>query len=260
MTTTYQIIVDAYRQSNLIAIGVEPTLIQETEALRYLNRIVKSVFGNEVGEQLQGFPVGRKNIQRPSGYPPYGTTPSYDWFVPKNTRVNLNLEETGVNLYLHPAPDDGSRFAISDSSRNLSDFPVVVHGNGFFIEGAESLTLDTDGLEREWFFRADLAQWAKYSPLENFDTFPFPEEFDDYFILMLAFRLNPSYERVLDQQSSVILSRSKTQLSARYSQNIQSMSELGLTRLPRVSADRQRWDGTFGYYDSTSTFNKGFPW
>ena len=62
MATVYQIIVDAYRQSNLNAVGIAPTQLQEDEGLRYLNRIVKSVFGNEAGDRLVAFPIGREGI------------------------------------------------------------------------------------------------------------------------------------------------------------------------------------------------------
>lgn len=260
MTTAYQIIVDAYRQSNLIGIGVEPTQIQETEALRYLNRIVKSVFGNEVGDQLIAVPIGRNNIDRPSGYPWYDAVPDNEWFVPKNTRAMLNIETSGVSLYLHPAPNDGSRFAVSDASGNLATYPVTVYGNGNMIEGTTSIVLDTNGYDAEWFYREDLANWTKYAPLALFDTFPFPEEFDDYFILSLAFRLNPAYERQLDQQSSIMLQRAKSQLRARYSQNIPMHSELGLIRHSKMAADRDQWGNSYWLYNPNSMFDKGFPW
>lgn len=260
MTTAYQIIVDAYRQSNLLAIGVEPTQIQESEALRYLNRLLKSVYGNEVGEALTGFPIGRTNISKPAGFPWWETVPDSNWFVPKNTRVNFNLEIPGVNLYLHPIPNDGSRFAALDVGNTLFDNPVTVHGNGFLINGQESIVLSEDGFDGEWMFRTDTGNWIQYSPLTLFDPFPFPEEFDDYFILMLAFRLNPAYERQLDPQSQVVLQRSRTQLRARYTQDIFTRSELGLTRNARTTQDRDRWGGFYGDFDPTALFNSGRPW
>ena len=151
MTLTSQIITDAYRQSNLLAIGTVPTADQRAEALRYLNRIVKSVFGNEAGDPLEVFPVGRNNIQRPSGYPWWNTVPDNDWFVPKNIRVMLNLDQP-VTLYLHPEPDDGSRFAVIDTSENVSINNCTVEGNGRLIEGNFNLILNTDSVDKEWFY------------------------------------------------------------------------------------------------------------
>jgi len=258
MTTVYQIIVDAYRQSNLIAIGVEPTQIQESEALRYLNRLVKSVFGNEAGENLEALPLGRNEIDKPSGFPWYGDTPGGNFFIPLNKRLNLNLSAP-TTVYLHPMPEDGARVAIVDVSKNLATNPLTISGNGRLIEGNFNLTVNTNSANIEWFYRADLGDWQKISPLGILDTFPFPEEFDDLFILMLAFRLNPSYERQLDPQSGEILRRSKTQFRARYHNIIQARSELGLLRTSRMTGDRDYWYYANDYYDPQYSFNFGRP-
>lgn len=258
MTTASQIITDAYRQSNVLAIGTQPTADQQTEALRYLNRIVKSVFGNEAGDQLEAFPIGRKDISRPSGYPWWNTVPDNNWWVPKNTRLMCNVEET-IPIYLHPDPDDGSRFAVIDVAENFSTFPMTVHGNGRLIEGATSIVLNTDGFDKEWFYRADLGNWQIYSPLVLADTFPFPEEFDDFFITLLAVRLNPSYGVELSGQSQSVFNRAAKQLKARYTQNIPVRSELGLLRMPKVAYDRDTWGDSYWLYNPNSMFDKGWP-
>lgn len=99
MTLIADLITDAYRQSNLLALGTTPSQLQQDEALRYLDRIVQSVFGIEVGEPLTAIPLGRQNISRPSGYPGWGNDPGGEWFVPKNTRLILNLDQS-VTVYL----------------------------------------------------------------------------------------------------------------------------------------------------------------
>jgi hypothetical protein len=259
MTLTSEIITDAYRQSNLLPIGTSPTVDQQNEALRYLNRIVKSVFGNEAGDPLQAFPVGRNNIDRPSGFPWYDTVPDNDWFVPKNTRAMLNLDAP-ISLYLHPMPDDGSRFAVIDVSENVSTNNCTVYGNGRLIEGANSITLSTDSVDKEWFYRADLGNWMLYSPLTDATIFPFPEEFDDYFITLLAMRLNPAYGVMIDAQSKMIFDRAGRQLRARYTQNIPTRVELGLIRMPKTTHQRYLWDNFYGYYDPSAMFDKGWPY
>lgn len=258
MTLVSEIITDAYRISNLLAIGTSPTTEQQTEGLRFLNRLVKSVFGNEAGDPLTAFPIGRNNINRPGGYPWWDQVPDNDWFVPKNYRLMLNLEAP-VNLYLHPDPDDGSRFALIDVSNNLSTYNAVVYGNGRLIEGSNDITLTTDGTDSEWFYRADLANWQKYSPLIVSDTFPFPAEFDDYFITLLAMRLNPAYGASLSEEGVMIYRRSKRQLQARYTQVIPVRSELGLIRPARVALDRDRWGSMYEFYNPNDMFTKGWP-
>lgn len=260
MTLVSQIINDAYRQSNLLAIGVSPTTLQQEEALRYLNRIVKSVFGNEIGGQLEAFSVGSNDISRPSGFPWYGQDPGGNWFIPKNKRLMLNLN-AAQDIFLHPIPDDGGRFAIADPSENLATYNVTVYGNGNLIEGQESIVLDTDGLDREWFFRQDQANWVRSSPLTSSDDLPFPEEFDDFFITMLAVRLNPSYGTQLDPQSNMALSRARTQMRARYQVHVQMNSEIALLRMAYTATDRDYFGYGKGYWeDPTSTFDRGFPW
>lgn len=248
MTLVSEIITDAFRQGNLVAVGVSPTTAQTNEALRYLQRIVSSVLGNEVGDPLVAFPLGQNNISRPSNFPYWAENPGPEWFVPKDTRLVLNLESP-VDVYLHPMPNDGTRFAVSDTSGNLATNTVTVHGNGRTINGATSVVLNTNGLDQEWFFRADTGNWVVVAPLLTTDTFPFPDSFDDFFVTMLAVRLNPAYGIALDEQSQLILQRARTQLRARYKQSIPVSPELGTVLLSRTSRDSRNWGWGRGGYD-----------
>ena len=258
MTTVLQIIIDAYRQSNLTPINTELSTPQETEGLRYLQRIVKSVFGNEAGEQLEPFPIGRLGIDRPSGWPWYDNVPPADWFVPKNTRLMCNLTNAST-VYLHPVPDDGSRLGVIDVASDFATTPLTIDPNGRRIEGATSLVLSTNGIDTEWFYRGDLGNWMKTSTLTYFDIFPFPEEFDDMFITMLAMRLNPSYDRSADDQSIVVLNRSRSQFRARYSQHIQAPSEEALLRMPKQAVDRDTYSNGWYWGNTESMFKRGYP-
>lgn len=259
MTVVTQIITDAYRQSNLLAIGSSPTSPQQAEALRYLNRIVLSVLGNEAGENLQPFPLGKNNIDTPAGWPWYESTPSSDWFVPLNCRLMLNLEDPAT-VSLSPVPEDGARLGVSDVSGNLSTNNLTIHGNGRNIEGSSTLVLSTNGLNREWFFREDLGNWVRSIPLDLDSAFPFPEEFDDMFITLLAMRINPSYGVQMDPQTAEIFRRSRSQFRARYHNIIEVHSEDGLIRLPRTAVDRYLWGIRYGMYDPNGSFSRGYPW
>lgn len=259
MTLVQQIITDAYRASNLIAVGTQPNLAQQNEALNYLNRLVKSVFGNEAGEKLQALPIGRVDISRPAGYPYYDPTPLNNWFVPVNKRLMLNLN-TPVSVWLSPTPCDGARFAVNDIQGNLSTYPLTVNGNGRTFEGVDTLVLNTNSLNRQWFYRQDLANWQRLADLGVADTFPFPEEFDDMFILMLALRLNPSYDAELGDDNRTLLKRSRSQFSARYHQTIEVGSEQGLVRLPMQSADRRFYNPDDWNGNPTSLFYAGWPY
>jgi hypothetical protein len=260
MTLVSDIITDAYRRSNLIAVGQTPSTAQQTEALRYLNRIVKSVFGNEVGEKLEAFPIGRHNIKRPAGYPWWNNVPDNNFYLPPNVRVMMNIDDnTHIDLYLHPDPPFGCRFAYNfmDPGRGQS---ATIYGNGRYLDGSDSINLDGTTTEAEYLYRDDLASWVKYAPILITDTFPFPIEFDDFFITGLAMVINPSYGQTLDPQSQAVFKRAAQQLRSRYHQTINTRSELGLIRFTRTAADRDLWGNIYWLYNPSDMFAKGWPW
>ena len=107
MTTVSQIILDAFRESNLIRIGASPTVAEETEALRLFNRYVSSLFSIEMGENLVEVNHGKNNVEAPSV-----VELSFDDFddrpLPNNTRLICNLEQpTTINYPVRPC--DGAR-------------------------------------------------------------------------------------------------------------------------------------------------------
>lgn len=254
MTTVTQLITDAFRQSNLVAIGQEPNSAQQTEALRYLNRLVKSVFGNEAGDPLTAVPVGSVGYARPTDYPYFEPELDGEWFVPKNARMVLNLDQS-ASLYLHPAPDDGCRVGVTDVQQSLTNYPVTLYGNGNLIEGVSSIALNEAGVDKEWFYRADLGDWVLCSDLALDTEFPFPEEFDDYFITMLAIRINPSYGSQLDGQSQMVLNRSNKQLRNRYAQHVEMQSDLALLRMSKSGQEKNAYMA--GSTDENARFNRG---
>lgn len=101
-------------------------------------------------------------------------------------------------------------------------------------------------MNREWFFREDLGTWVRCTPLTITDELPFPREFDDFFITMLAIRLNPAYGVALDQQSQLVLDRARTSMRARYRQEKPARPPIALSRLPHVTQDRGEFYSDFG--------------
>jgi hypothetical protein len=258
VTTVADIINDAFRVSNLVATGVTPNANEQQEALRHLNNLVASVFGNEVGENFFNIPIGRANIGRPQGYPWFDNIPTGDWFIPKNARLMANMEEA-TEVFLHPEPDDGTRIAVIDVARNFDTNPVTLNANGRRIGGQLNVVLNVPGTNIEWFYRGDLGEWLQSSPLDLTDPFPFPKEFDDFFSISLAMRLNPAYGKTIDGQASQVMGRAKSQIRARYKQQIFVPSEIGITRLPRVTADREGWINSQHIFDPSFLFAKGWP-
>lgn len=263
MSLVSDIIRDGYRESNINAIGVSPTAVQQDEALRLLNRLVASSYGNEEGDLLQPFPIGRNDVVMPPGYPWYDQTPPGNFTIPANSRMMCNLEKPQT-LYLNPAPEDGERFAVVDTSNNFATENLTLVGNGRQINGALSLVANTNGYNQEFFYRDDLGDWLPILPLAYTDEFPYPSDFDDYFIISLAMRLNPRNGAPLDPQSQRAWQQARSGLNSRYQQIRPTPSELALIRTPGTWPAYYR--GLGGSF-ANSMFNSGygfggggFPW
>ncbi len=240
MALVYEIIKDAFREANLIPITQSPTLDEQTEALRLLNRFVRSIFGNEAGDKLQPFAVGTNNVSTTASLPTYNfVSPNY---VPLNARLMVN-NTSPMTVQLHPDPEDGSRVAVVDATGNFNTVNFTLNGNGRKIDSANTAVLNTASLKKEWFYRADLGSWMAISDLGLNDTFPFPLEFEDLFVIGLATRLNPRNGVSIDDQAMMNFRRQRNLFRARYSQSIQQDSEDGLVRLTGSRLNRSFKDG-----------------
>lgn len=258
MTTVASIIQSALRETNLIPLGTTPTAAQLAEGFTLLSTITAGALGNDAGENLNPWPLGQNDINSPRGYPWWNNELPGNVFVPTNIRVMCNLTGDGM-INLHPRPHDGARMGVVDVSQNFGDFPLTVNGNGRSIEGSDSVVLDTDGLIREWLYREDLGDWVVSVPLNAAGDMPWPSEFDDLFIIMLAMRLNPRYGQIMHPASMQVLKESKSQFTARYSQSTtQAPSEEALLYLP----SSYRFYGNYGnrtFGDPNDFFNAGYP-
>lgn len=248
MTTVSQIITDAYRESNINAIGVSPSALQVDESLRLLNRLIASSYGNDSGENLKPLGIGNNGIVAPPGFPYYIQGFNGQWIIPPNYRVFLNLTASQT-IYLSPQPMDGQRFAYVDKSSNLSTYPLTIIANGRTIGGLASTVINTNGANAEYTYRDDIGDWAIVSPLSINDEMPFPMDFDDYWVIGLAMRLNPRNGPTLDPQSQAVYRMVKNDFVARYRQKIEVRSELGLIRTPGVRYD---------YYNQADVNNQQF--
>ncbi len=250
MTLISDIISDAFRESNLTAIGTAPTTAENTEALRLLNRYINALIGTDLGEPLEDASVGLNNITRQSGEQQLFTSVIDTSFLPLNMRVIANPTEAQT-IYLHPSPWDGARLGVTNPSNNLATYNLTFNGNGKLIESGQSVVLNTNGLNREWFYRADLSEWVRLTSLTLVDSSPFPSEFDDVLILGLAVRNNPRQGIVMDAQSQSYMMAIRSKFKARYRQTKSMPSEQGLLRL---SANNHMWNS----YGDASDFYTGY--
>lgn len=246
MTTIATIITDAYRETNLIARGATESVGEQTEALRLLERYIDSLFGNEVGANVQEMLFGQNaNID--------ATTYNNEFqnfverlYLPAGYRLKLNLDAPKT-IKLPPNPQEGDLFGIVDASHNLASYPFTIVGNGSHIQGNNSLILNANGYSAMWFYRADKSNWKRITDLQTTDESPFPKAFDDLLIIGLAMRLDPRNGLNLSDISMMRYNNVLSKFRARYSPVKEKPSEWALSSIDGSQRYLRRYgfDGEF---------------
>jgi len=239
MTLLSDIIQQGYRDANIIPIGSSPSTNELAEGLKRLQVLILSVLGMEGGEKLTALPIGNNNVTEPSDF-----VPDPPLYLPLNANLVCNLTEA-TTLYLHPKPQDGSRLGVIDASANFATYNLILNGNGRKIDGATTTTLTTNSQATQYFYRADLGDWVEITSLASSDEMPFPIEFDDLFVIMLAMRINPRNAQKISEESVMIMERSREQFRARYAQSIATPADLAVLRLSRQTFPNGQYGGSW---------------
>lgn len=240
-TLVSSIITNAFRETNLLPVGQSPTTNQQNEALDLFNTLILSTVGREAGDPFTDINIGGD----------FDQTNICETWVPDDVRLVLNIT-SATSFNLDPEPYEGQRLAFVDAGNNLATYNLTLNGNGRLIEGGSSVVLNTNGESRQWIYRADTANWAKVTSLVASDQMPFPVEFDDYFITMLAFRLNPRFSQQVSAETLQALRRARDYLRARYHNFRQIRSDVS-TRGGLADPRGARWP-------NTSDFDHGRSW
>lgn len=219
MALLSDLIYDAYREANTIAIVADPSDNELAEGLDRLNTLFVSALGAEVGLELKDLNIGGQ----------YDQSSVIASFVPENVRLVLNLQNNAT-YRLHPQPYDGQRVQIVDGNNTVGTYTVTLDANGRKIEGASSQLIEATEDLGQFFYRADLGDWVRMSDLGEDDECPFPTEFDDYFVIKLAMRFCGRHGNSLKPESLARYEEARSQLAARYRRprDIQDMPTLGL--------------------------------
>lgn len=203
MATAREIIALAFREANYKNIKGVLSADELSEGLTLLTALQNSFFGMVLGTRLKPWPVPYP--MRASSYVsnfPAGSggeqVLSDDQVTnpPENARVMVHTADP-VTIYLPAMPADGSLFSYADVGHRGD---VTLNANGaFFNLSGISETVDIGAiypernLPRTWVFRADYASWLEVTTPELDEDLPFPADFDDYFITLMAIRLTPRY-------------------------------------------------------------------
>lgn len=253
MTRVADIIKDAFYEAGLTTELQHATPTQTARAMTTLDSIIKFLYGTDAGEELNPWPLGNFGRADQSRMTPSEQMLTYP---PLNVRfVCTNENAITVNLPVTPSP--GARFGVMDPFNRLSTAPITIDGNGRTVDGAANITVNTDGLNAIWFYGDDTGNWKKVTPLLITDDMPFPSEYDQMFIIMLAMRLSPVYGRNQSSVQAQFLKGFRQQFMARYIQ------EAPLQIDPSISFQSfQSYDNFAQSYWglSTNAYNRGIGW
>jgi len=225
MTTAGRIVDRCFRENNLIAIGKTPSVAQATEALDYLNGLVRSMLGTDEGELLLDWNVpyvGTINNRFPL-YPANPSQSATDYQgPPPNARLLVANLAQPFTVYFQNVPPDGARMGLVNVGADFTTYPLTLSGNGRLIEGAQSIIINTNPTAPLlWLYRADLANWiAMEFPLASTDEMQFPDSFDDFWVALLAVRLAPLYGKEPNAITAGIATNGMKQFKARYAQEV----------------------------------------
>lgn len=243
MATVAEIIQQAFREGNFIAVGETPTPEEQAETIPRLRNLLSSLFGYEVGEQYRDWRVPAK-FTPPSPlrapFTPDGESnpsPSEMWkYPPPNSRL---LVRTTQNLtVLFPVePRDGARMQLINVGPD-DTATITLDGNGRLIEDGGSVTDTLANLDgRKWFYRADLGNWIRIDTIDvlgdndpTTETIPLPGEFDEVLICGLAMRLSVRFETKVDQETVRRYADVLSRLKKRYRQGEGVPSSFGELR------------------------------
>lgn len=221
MTLNSTIITAAYRESNFTSQGGTLTTEEQTEGLALLQSLVDSFHGIVVGTRLKPwynpYPFNSSPDVRnyPASAGQYATLSEKDLaYPPANSRVFLRTT-TAKTIYFQYAPEDGALMQIIDAGFTGA---ITLDANGMFFgtSGVDrSVTLNpavgggSRVPKRTYMFRGDLAAWVQLDNLVYTGENPFPAEFDDFWITLLAMRLAPRFG---NEPVSVTMLRNKEML------------------------------------------------
>jgi len=230
-TLVSEIVIQAFREGNFIAVGETTTAEELLEAVPRVNNLIASLLGIELGEAYRDFYVPQEHdpaapLRHPLTPTGQGLTSEEPWqFPPANSRLLVKVDEERV-LYFPANPLDGSRMMYLDMG---CEADVTLNGNGRLIEGEPEIetVLEPEGEadpvlfhRKKWLYRADMGDWIELKqPLLAGDTVPLPPEFDDLLVTGLAMRLAPRFQVQVDAIIAERFTDMLARLKKRYKQS-----------------------------------------
>lgn len=251
MTAIADILERSFFEAGLTTELQHATPTQTNNAMQTLATLIDFLYGTNAGEYLQPWPLG--NFGRTTQSRMSLSEQMLRW--PQQNARLVAVNEEAITVYLPTDPSDGARIGIMDPLNHLAAAPVTIDANGRSIENVGNVVLNTNGTNRIWFYRGDLGNWVRIVPLVITDEMPFPSDYDQMFIIMMAMRLNPAYGRNVSSVQAQFLKEFRQQFVARYVQSapLAINPEVSLTSRQSFNTYQDYWYGG----GNTDAFNRG---
>jgi hypothetical protein len=250
MTTISELVKQAMREGNLIALSTDLTDDEQSEAITLLNRFLDSLYGSELGEFTQDWPVPPTHTSpvaaRQPQQPRSEEAPSDVWpYPPGNVNIVLNLV-SDTTIYMPQTPQDGARMTFANAGDGAT-YTLTVDGNGRKVNGADTVTATPAVFaSQQWLYRADLGDWVALSILGADDESPLPAVYDDLLALGTFIRLAPRYGRSMSSESAVTYKRILMRFKNQYRQTVDMPSQKPqVYGVPQSSANGTFFSGGF---------------
>jgi len=246
-STVATVISRAYREAQITAIGSTPTAAQQSEGVDNLNSFMSTSLGMDLGEPLTDWlapapqrtaPVAANFPQGPQSWgSPYGSAgllgvygANVTPYPPNNSRIVWG--GTSQTVYFSERPENGSRTSLIQGSGlgdggNNGDV-LTMDGNGRYIGlpgqtppfiGTQNFTFsNTAPAQADWIYVSAYALWMPVGTLALTDNMIFPPEYDDYFIIGLAGRLAPKYNKTLSSESQAAFLMAQSKVKSEFTQ------------------------------------------
>jgi len=226
MTKASEIVVRAFREINLKAIGKPLTAPEAAEGLTLLNSYLSSLFSLEIGEPNFSWPVAPATTSpTPARFPLFPAVEDLPDdvfpFPPSNVNILITLAQD-TTIFLNQDPEDGAQMRFINLM-GATTLKLIVDGNGRFVKGVPILSQTADTIDKtRLFYRADLGDWTEIIKLTDDTESPLQEEYDTLLSIGTAARLAAAFGRTLSGEQVAERKRLLTKLKTQYKQKTPS--------------------------------------
>jgi hypothetical protein len=158
-----------------------------------------------------------------------GVTASASLSVLTTTAI---LSGTGGNAITTTTTSGNGSWGAATLAGGTAGAILTLDGNGRYIDRAGQQSFQTPVPSLQWVYRADLGMWVRANQLTLTDNMPFPSQFDDFFICVLAKRTAPRYNKVLSTETQQTAQTVMMNFRAYYRQS--QVTTYGSQDMPRT--------------------------